>query len=99
MSFIQVTAQELRNRASELQGLNSRLKVEIENLVNCQNNLNTMWEGEAKDAFNQTFIRNRGTMDNFKNAIDQYIEALIVVSQRYEEAENRNVSIASCGIR
>lgn len=94
MSFIQVTAQELRNKASELSGLNSRFNSEIENITTCQQNLNTMWEGEAKDAFNQTFIRDKGNMDNFKNAIDQYIEALMVVAQRYEEAESKNISLA-----
>lgn len=93
MSFIQVTAAELRNKASELQGLNTRFMGEVENLMNCEQNLNSMWEGEAKDAFNQVFIKNKGIMNSFKNAIDQYIEALMVVAARYEEAENRNYSL------
>lgn len=95
MSFIQVTSTELRNSATELQGLNSKFQNEIENLMSCQSNLNTMWEGEAKEAFNSAFIKDKGNMDNFKTAIDQYIQALLTIAARYEEAEKRNVSVAS----
>jgi len=95
MSFIQVTAEELRNRANELQGLNSRFQTEIENLLSCQSNLNTMWEGEAKEAFNQAFQKDKGTMDSFKSAIDQYIQALLTIASRYEEAEKKNLSMAT----
>ena len=95
MSFIQVTSSELRNRAAELQGLNSKFQNEIENLTSCQNNLNTMWEGEAKEAFNSAFIKDKSTMDAFKSAIDQYVQALLVIAARYEEAEKKNVSVAA----
>lgn len=97
MSFIQVTADELRNKASELSGLNSRFRTEIENLVSLKEGLNSMWEGEAKEAFNQAFSRDKGNMDNFRNAIDQYIQALLVIASRYDEAEKRNINTASRG--
>ena len=95
MSFIQVTSSELRNKAEQLQGLNSKLKSEIENLQAHQANLNTMWEGDAKEAFNNAFIRDKEKMDAFKTAIDQYIQAMLVIAGRYEEAEKKNISIAS----
>lgn len=95
MSYIQVTSEELKNKASELQGLNIRFQKEIENLSSYQTNLNTMWEGEAKEAFNQAFLKDRGNMDIFKNAIDQYVQALNVIASRYEETEKRNLSIAT----
>lgn len=95
MSFIQVTSMELRNKATELQGLNAKFQTEIENLLSHQTNLNSMWEGEAKETFNNAFMRDKGNMDNFKNAIDQYIQALLVIAERYEEAEKRNISTAS----
>ena len=95
MSFIQVTAEELRNRATQLQGLNAKFQSEIENLMNCQNNLNSMWEGEAKEAFNQAFVKDKGNMDSFKSAIDQYIQALLLIASRYEEAEKRNLNTAT----
>lgn len=94
MSFIQVTSDELKNKAAELSGLNTRFQAEVENLLNCQSNLSTMWEGEAKEAFNQAFMRDKGNMDNFKSAIDSYIQALLVIAAKYEEAEKRNVNTA-----
>ncbi|MDO4187436.1 MAG: WXG100 family type VII secretion target [Lachnospiraceae bacterium] len=95
MSFIQVTASELKNRASELQGLNSKFQSEIESLSTYQATLDTMWEGEAKDLFNSAFLKDRGNMDKFKSAIDMYIQALLVIAERYEEAEKKNISTAS----
>lgn len=95
MSFIQVTSTELKSKAEELLGLNSKFQSEIENLMSCQSNLNTMWEGEAKDAFDSAFMRDKGNMDSFKSAMDQYIQALQVIAARYEEAEKKNVSTAN----
>lgn len=94
MSYIQVTSSELRNKAEELRGLNQRYSTEIENMLSNQNNLNSMWEGEAKDAFNQAFNQDKGKLDSFKNAIDTYIQALNTIAQRYEEAEKKNFAIA-----
>lgn len=92
MSFIQVTASELKNKASELQGLNSKFQSEIENLTSYKNALDSMWEGDAKELFNSAFMKDRGNMDKFKSAIDQYTQALLVIAERYEEAEKRNMS-------
>ena len=97
MSFIQVTSTELRSKASELSGLNTRFNAEIENLVNCQNNLGTMWEGEAKEAFSQAFSKDKGNMDGFKALVDQYIQALNTIASRYEEGEKRNIATAAAG--
>ena len=94
MSFIEVTSEELKNKALELQGLNSRYQAEIESISNCQNNLNSMWEGEAKEAFNQAFMKNRVTLDSFKMAIDSYIQVLNAIAVRYEETEKRNIAMA-----
>ena len=32
---------------------------------------------------------------DFKDAIEQYIQALLIISERYEEAEKKNLSVAS----
>ncbi len=94
MSFIQVTALELRNRAEELKGLNNNLSAQTENLKNAEETLRSMWEGEANDAFHNAFLRDKGQMDSFKQAIDQYISALLVIAAKYEEAEKRNIAVS-----
>nr|MBQ4457314.1 hypothetical protein [Clostridia bacterium] len=35
----------------------------------------------------------KGQMDSFKQAIDQYINALIIIAGKYEEAETRNLAL------
>lgn len=95
MAFFQVTAFELRNKAEELRDLNQRFLSEEEKLNNYHDALNGMWEGETKESFSREFIRDKGRMDNFFNAINQYIEALNLVASKYEEAESRNVALAN----
>ncbi len=94
MSFIQVTAAELRKRAEELKGLNDSFKTQTEALKSTEESLKTMWEGEANMAFHNAFVRDKGQMDSFKQAIDQYVNALVTIAGRYEEAEARNLSAA-----
>ena len=54
-----------------------------------------MWEGQAKDAFHQAFLRDRQQMDAFILLIERYIQALLEIANRYEQAENRNREIAA----
>ena len=94
MSFIQVTSQELRAKADELNILNQKFATEVETMVSSQGNLNTMWEGDAKEAFNTAFNQDKAKFDNFKNAIEAYIQSLLGIAGKYEEAERRNYQIA-----
>ncbi len=95
MSFIQVTAKELRSKAEELKGLNTNFNSQTESLKSTEEALKTMWEGEANNTFHNAFLRDKGQMDSFKQAIDQYITALITIAARYEEAEAKNAALAS----
>ena len=95
MSFYQVTSSELRNRAEEMRGLNSRFKSQEETLRALEQNLKSMWEGEANDAFHAAFIHDATQMDAFYDTVEQYIAAILVIAERYEIAERRNAEIAS----
>ncbi len=95
MSFIQVTASELKKKAEELKGLNTRFQSQVESLTNCEQTLKTMWEGQANETFHTAFIRDKGQMDGFHSAVEQYIAALLVIAAKYEEAEARNTTTAS----
>lgn len=94
MSFYQVTSSELRRRAEEMRGLNSRFKSEEENLRSSETNLKTMWEGEANEVFHAAFIHDATAMDMFHDTVEQYIAALLVIAERYEIAERKNAEIA-----
>lgn len=94
MAYFQVTAAELKQKAEELNGLNQRFMTETESLVNAQNALKSTWEGEANDSFTREFLKDKAFLENFQNAVSQYIEALNLISAKYEEVENRNLSLA-----
>jgi WXG100 family type VII secretion target len=95
MAEFQVTAQQLRTKAGELRDMNSKLKGYIEELVEKEANLATMWEGEAQQAFRNAFQQDKGQMDNFYNAIEQYASALEAIAAKYEQAESTNYNTAS----
>ena len=95
MSFFQVTAAELKRKAEQLKGLNSRFKTGVESLQTTEQGLKSMWEGEANDTFHGAFVRDKGQMESFHGVIEKYIEALLIIAAKYEEAENKNISIAA----
>jgi WXG100 family type VII secretion target len=95
MSFFQVTAAELRKKAEQLKGLNTRFKTGTDNLQETEQTLKSMWEGEANDTFHAAFMKDKGQMDTLHAVIEQFIEALLIIAAKYEAAENKNISIAA----
>lgn len=95
MAIIRVTAAELRNGAQELRDLNQRFKSDVTDLENTEGALNTMWEGDARNAFHQAFTSDKTQMNNFYNAIEVYAQRLEVAAAKYEQAEAQNVEIAN----
>lgn len=95
MALIQVTAAELRTKAGELRDLNAQFKNQVSNLESDEQQLASMWEGEAKNAFHNAFNNDKTQMDNFYNLIEQYCVTLENIATKYENAENQNVEIAS----
>ncbi len=95
MSFIQVTASQLRTKAEELKNLNNNFAMQTESLKTTEEALKTMWEGEANTSFHNAFLRDKGQMDSFQRAIDSYVNALVTIAGKYEEAEARNAALAS----
>ncbi|MCR4924548.1 MAG: WXG100 family type VII secretion target [Lachnospiraceae bacterium] len=95
MAFFQVTSNELRNKAEELKNLNNSFMSQTQALQNTEENLKSMWEGEANNAFHNAFVRDREQMENFRKVIDQYVETLLLIAKKYEEAETRNIATVS----
>ena len=95
MSQFKVTSSVLKSQSSELSDLNGRFKSAVEQLVTAEANLNSMWDGEANDAFHNAFMVDRGKMNEFYNLISQYVEKLNTIATRYEQTEKTNTDIAS----
>jgi WXG100 family type VII secretion target len=95
MGLIRVSATELKAKAQELASLNSNYKTNTSDLEASEQNLMTMWDGEAKDAFHQAFTRDKIQMDNFSTLIDKYVATLQTIAAKYEQAESTNVNTAT----
>ena len=95
MGVIRVTATELRAKAEELSSLNANLKTNVSDLEASEQNLATMWDGEAKDAFHQAFNNDKIQMTNFTTLIDKYVATLQAIAAKYAQAESTNVNTAS----
>ncbi len=95
MAMIQVTSSELRKQAEVLRGLNTRFQTNVTSLEAVEQSLKGMWEGQANTAFHAAFVKDKGQMDNFYSAIEQYIAALLIIAQKYEQAEMKNTDAAA----
>lgn len=95
MAYFQVTSSELRSAAGRISDLNHQFKERAAQLGEQETALCNMWEGQAKDAFHQAFLRDRQQMDAFEQLIAGYVQALLEIAVRYEQAEERNREIAA----
>lgn len=94
MAEIKVSAQQLNSTATELRSMNAQFSSEIDALNNCQQQLNSMWEGDAKNKFNTAYNQDREKMNQFKQTIDKFITALEQIAQKYQNAEQQATGIA-----
>lgn len=95
MAEIRVTPSELRSKADELERLNGQFKQEVTSMTGYEQDLAGMWEGEAQKAFRKAFSDDKQKMDLFAQNIERYVQALRADAQKYEEAEQKNISIAT----
>ncbi len=90
----EVTINTLTQQCEDLSELNSRLNNLITKLETSEGNLNTMWDGEANNAFHSAFMTDKGKMVEFYKLINKYIQNLSTIASRYSAAESANTEIA-----
>ena len=95
MAEIQVTTATLRAKAEELNGLNEQFKNAVTSLTEEEQSLRTSYEGQSSDAFHAAFTKDMTQMQNFYNAIAQYVQKLLQIAESYEKAEQANVATAT----
>ena len=94
MAVIMVTSSQLRAQANELRNLNSQFKSQEGNLETQEGALVSMWEGEARNAFDTAFKNDKVQLDEFYALIEQYCVALEEIAAKYDMAEAQNVATA-----
>lgn len=95
MSQYTVTIQQITSAIDTLTQLNSEFKTATSNLETTEGQLCSMWEGDARDTFDAAFKKDKTQMDNFYNAIQQYINVLTQAKEKYLAAEQANTETAS----
>lgn len=95
MSEIIVTSSTLRSKAEELNNMNEQFRSAVSSLTEEEGALRSQFEGEASDAFHAAFTKDTTQMQNFYNAIAQYVQKLIQIAESYEKAEQANVATAN----
>lgn len=95
MSRFSVTAAELTNAVSTLAEDNNQFRSRVNELMNCAQELASMWQGEANNRFNTALNTDQERWAEFAALIDQYNEALQQIIQIYNNAEETNTSTAS----
>ncbi len=97
MGSIRVTSSELRNRAAELRNLNTMFRSCVEEMRDHATNLDSMWEGEAHDAFRNAFFSDVIMFDDFSNGINGYAAVLEQIADNYDQADAKAAAIAGTG--
>lgn len=95
MSRFTVAASELKNAVSVLAENNNQFRSRVNDLMNCAQELASMWEGEANARFNNALSTDQERWAEFAALIDQYNEALQQIIQIYARAEEANTNTAS----
>ena len=90
-----VTASNLSSGAATLSELNTNFKNRVETLAAEEESLNSMWEGEAREAFRRVFMEDKEQLVRFSQLIDKYVAALEKIAENYRRAEETNTSIAA----
>ncbi len=94
MAQIRVTASQVRTTATSLREYNQNFSAQVQNLQDSEESLNSMWEGQAKDAFHAAFSSDKQYMTQFHGLVEKYCEALDSIAEQYESAERINAEMA-----
>ena len=95
MSRFSVTAAELSNAVSTLAEDNNQFRSRVSELMNCAQELASMWQGEANNRFNTALNSDQERWAEFAALTDQYNEALRQIIQIYSTAEEGNTATAT----
>lgn len=95
MSRFAINPAELSNTANVLAENNNQFRSRINDLMNAAQELASMWQGEANNAFNAALSTDQERWISFANLVDQHVEVLREIVQHSHRTESENVDIAS----
>lgn len=94
MAQYEVTSAQLNNVKNELSTYNEQFIQRVRDLERTQQDLKSMWQGDANNAFDAAFNSDKEQWTKFASLMQQYIEALGKIAEAYDKAEVVNVETA-----
>lgn len=95
MAQIQVTASQLSESQAQLKSLNTQLKAAIDDTDSIVKQLKNDWEGDAAEAFQESYNSNSQRLNQAVEGIQTFISALDKIVEQYKQTEANNVRIAN----
>lgn len=95
MAQFEVSTSKLNDEAAQLRNLKSELEQKIQQMTSISARYLNMWEGESKQAFNESVLKNMNLLRAFTNNMQKFIEVLTQGATTYETAEKEAKRIAS----
>jgi WXG100 family type VII secretion target len=95
MAQFEVSTSKLNDEAAQLDNLKNQLEQKIQQMASISARYLNMWEGESKQAFNDSVIKNMNLLRAFTNNMQKFSAALRQGASTYETAENNAKRIAS----
>lgn len=94
MAQYEVTSAQLIQAKNDLNSYNEQFIQRVSDLEGKQQELKSMWQGDANNAFDTAFNSDKEQWRKFSNLVQQYIEALGKIAEVYSKAESTNVETA-----
>lgn len=94
MGKLELTVQQMATVINDLTSSNQEFVARVKDLDGKQQELASMWQGEANTAFNQAFQSDKEKWAAFATLINQYITTLQKILETYRKAEETNVQTA-----
>ena len=94
MAQFEVSTSRLSDEAAQLDILKSQLEQKIMQMTSISARYLNMWEGESKQVFNDSVIKNMNLLRAFTNNMQKFSQALRQGGSTYEGAEQEAKRIA-----
>ncbi|MBE6838998.1 MAG: WXG100 family type VII secretion target [Ruminococcus sp.] len=90
MAQFEIRPMEMEQTAREIDAKINEWQASVNRLYQYVSELDTMWEGDANDAFNKTFAADRSKYNSLANLMDEYKNAILKAAQEYKIADSES---------
>lgn len=93
MSDYKVNPMDVGQVLKVLSDHNNTLQTKIEEMKSLRDQLTVIWEGEAKDTFDQTMVNDLNALDSYHSLMQNFCNTLNDINQDYVTTEQNNIQV------